>query len=112
MRVAKKTVDPDRLRITDQHHSRDAMVYDLRCKDARLTLSVTRNVDATPDQDWRIDAQSGRGEGVHVVTAQGPTRADALRRVGASWTACQQQLGLPNFDWTEVATALAAVRAL
>jgi hypothetical protein len=110
--MSKREPDTGALRITDQHRSKDSMVYDLRCKDARLTLSVSRGTDDARPQDWRIDAQSGRGVGVHVVTAHGPTRADALRLVGESWTSSEERDGLPHFDWTAIASALAAVRAL
>jgi hypothetical protein len=110
--MSRKGNEPDTLRITDQHRSKESMVYDLRCKEARLTLSVTRRGEATPEQDWRIDAQSGRGAEARVITACGATRADALRLVGEAWASNEQVYGLPHFDWTAVATALAAVRAL
>ena len=109
--TAKKSDSEGALHITDQHRWKDAMIYDLRCKDVRLTLSVTPRTAPTDESEWRIDAQSGRAADTVVVTAWGPTRVEALRRLGESWTSSEAN-GLPHFDWSAIEKALTAVRAL
>ncbi len=106
--------DGDTLRITQQFRSGQAMVYDLRRGQARLTVRITAtNVpDAGPPTEWRIEAATSTSPGAVVVAEIGPTRAAALRAVGREWDRKRLEHDLPIFDWESVAKAMTAVRAL
>ncbi len=100
------------LRITDQFRKSQAMVYDLRCGDDRLTLTIAARASAADEGDWRVEAWPGRGHLANAVSAWGVSPADALRAVGASWTQHRLAKNLPPFDWDAVAKALREVHAI
>lgn len=117
MRPAGKSerAEPNALRITMQYHSRNGMVYELE------RAGVTLDVHVAPDQagesfdavsQWRVGAQASRDQDAVVITERAATRAEALRRVGETWTACAHTRNLPIFDWSAVEKVLLAVRAL
>ena len=109
----KNERDEDRLKITHQFRSREAMVYDLRAAAGRLTLRVTGwGGGDGPPTEWRIEAATGTSADAVVVAEQGATRAEALRAVGRSWNEKRFASNLPSFDWESVAQAMAAVRAI
>lgn len=100
------------IRITQQFRSGRAMVYDLRDSTARLTLRIIERQGADEPADFRVEAASGSGPDVLVITGWGATRADALRQAGKSWSEPRDGAPLPIFDWEAVARTLTAVRAL
>jgi hypothetical protein len=117
MRPAEKAerAEPNALRITMQYHSRNGMVYEL--EKAGVTLDVHVAPDQTGDAlaaagQWRVGAQSSRHTDAVVITERAATRAEALRRVGETWTACAGARNLPIFDWSAVEKVLLSVRAL
>jgi hypothetical protein len=109
----KAEIDEGALRITQQFRSGEAMVYDLRSKAGRLTLRVSgRGGDEGPPTEWRIEASTSNSPDAVVVAEWGPTRAEALRAVGRSWSEKRLAGNLPAYDWESVARALSAVRAI
>lgn len=109
----KAEIDDDPLRITTQFRSGEAMIYDLRSKAGRLTLRVTgRGGDDGPPTEWCIEAATSTSPDAVVVAEWGPTRAEALRAVGRSWSTKLVAGNLPVFDWQSVALAMSAVRAI
>jgi hypothetical protein len=98
--------EKDALRITNQFRSKGSMVYDMRCDGTRLTVIVTEMTAG----GWRVEARAG-GADAASIEKSGPTRIDALRAVGESW-AKSGSADFPTFDWTAVADALHAVRAI
>ena len=109
----KAEIDEDALRITAQFRSGEAMVYDLRSKAGRLTLRVSgRGGDEGSPPEWRIEASTSTSPDAVVVAEWAPTRVEALRAVGRSWSKKRVAGNLPAFDWQSVARAMTAVRAL
>jgi len=117
MRPAEKSdrAEPNALRITMQYHNRTGMVYEL--ENAGLALDV----HVTPDQtgeasdaagQWIVGAQSSRDQNAVIIKERAPTRTEALRRVGQTWTACARERNLPLLDWSAVERVLLSVRAL
>jgi hypothetical protein len=103
--------DKDGLKIMNQFRAKGGMTYDLKCKGTRITLLVAPRSNADDRGDWRVEARSSRPqEDAVVVTEWGPTRIEALRAVGRSWTSTAPNLGM--FDWEAVAAVLNSVRAL
>jgi len=100
------------LRITQQFRSGRAMVYDLRDKTSRLTLKFFERQSTAEPGDFRVEAATGGGPDVLVITGWGATRAEALREAGRSWSEARVTSALPLFDWEAVARALGAVRAV
>lgn len=117
MKPAEKSQrpEPNGLRITMQYHSRTGMVYEL--EKAGLTLDVhvtpeqTGQALAASDQ-WLVGAQSSRAPDAVVIAERAATRIEALRRVGATWSACAHARNLPIFDWNAVEKVLQSVRAI
>jgi hypothetical protein len=110
----KRQDDEKAIRITQQFRSGEAMVYDFRSAATRLTVRVSGrgSEEAGPPSEWRIEARTSTSPDAVVVAEWGPTRADALRAVGRSWTAKCVAQHLPAIDWESVALAMSAVRAI
>jgi hypothetical protein len=112
--MTDKGGDDDKVRITQQFRSHEAMVYDLRGSEGRLTLRVTGRGggDDGPPTEWRIEASTSSSPDAVIVAEGGATRAEALLAVGRSWDVKRVANNLPSFDWESVARAMAAVRAI
>lgn len=109
-RAGKTDNGTDACRITDQFRTRHGMAYELRESGARLTLLIAEHVGAD-GSEWHVEASSTQHPG-NAITDSAHTKAEALRRTGAQWTEGALARGLPSFDWTAVARALTAVRAI
>lgn len=96
----------DALRITDQFRTRQGMAYELRQSGARLTVLINEQ-----EGGWCVEASSVQYPG-EEISRVASTRAEALRRTGVQWTEDSAARGLPSFDWSAVAVALTAVRAI
>ncbi len=108
------TKPDDKLRITNQYRDKDrggAIAYELRCGEARIVLRASQGA-ADNSKEWRFEAHTFQAPDLVVVGDWQTSRTEALRAVGTLWSAQALSLGLPTFDWTAVATALTAVRAL
>lgn len=107
------TRDERAVRITQQFRSRNAMVYDLRSPEGRLTLRISGGSDDREQPtEWCVEAATGSSPDSVVVVERAATRAEALRAVGIAWDKKRIAGNLPPFDWESVASAMAAVRAL
>jgi hypothetical protein len=104
--------NPGALKITHQARGRNGMVYDLSGEGHRLTVSIFQRENPQDPNEWRIEARSSRADEAIVVAEWAASRTEALKSVGASWTARQMTDNLPSFDWAEVAKLLDSVRAL
>lgn len=101
------------IRITDQFRKNEAMYYDFRCDDDRLTITIAPRATQDDAGEWRVQAWAGRASETNLpLIGWGETRADALRAVGDSWASRRLELRLPTFDWEAIAKALGTVRAL
>lgn len=109
-RSTKGDAGNDSCRITDQFRTRHGMAYELRESGARLTVLIAELTNPT-GSEWQVEASSVQFPGSEVSTTAS-TKAEALRRTGAQWTADASARGLPTFDWNAVAKALTAVRAI
>lgn len=101
--------DRDALRITLQHRDRRGMVYDLKSAADRLSVTI---LEKEMGSDWSVEARSSNAADALVVRAHAGTRRDALARVAEEWAQHARSNRVPTFDWTAVAVALDAVRAL
>jgi hypothetical protein len=108
------TKTDDTLRITNQYRDKDrggAMAYELRCGDARIVLRAARSA-ADDSNEWRFEAHTFQSPDLVVIGDWQPSRIAALAAIGSLWSSKAASLGLPTFDWTAMATALSAVRAI
>lgn len=97
--------------LRDEH---DATVYDLSCSGCPLTLRVSfrgQEPGITPEQLWRVDAQSSHEPDAVIVTACAAFRGEALDAVGLWWCAQEDFLRLPHVDWAAIGSALASSRS-
>lgn len=106
--------DEHAIRITQQFRSGEAMVYDFRSTAGRLTVRVSGRggTDSGPPAEWCIEACTSSSPDSVVVAEWAPTRAEALRAVGQSWSDKRVVHNLPTIDWDSVAKAMTAVRAI
>jgi hypothetical protein len=108
----KREEDQQAVRITQQFRSGEAMVYDLRSANVRITMRVSgRGGESSgPPAEWCIEARTGHSPESLVVAEWAPTRSEALRAVGKAWNSGTRDL--PAIDWESVARAMSAVRAI
>lgn len=106
--VKERKPDPS-VRITTQFRSGNAMVYDLSCEDARLTVQIS---PSNGEGGFTAAAQERRSAEHPMITEPGATRGDALRAVGRAWAGKNGVFGFPKIDWDLVGQALVAVRAI
>lgn len=88
------------------------MVYDLIAEGNRLTVSIFQRENPQEPGDWRIEARASRADEAIVVAEWGASRSEALKSVGAAWSARQMTDNLPSFDWEAVEKLLDSVRAI
>jgi hypothetical protein len=99
-------------RITNQFRSRDAMVYDLSCGGARLTISIGESRGGDGPTSWRAEAHARQAPERPTVAETGATRGEAVEAVARAWAAKDGAWGFPRLDWEGIAQALRAVRAI
>lgn len=110
--MAREEVKPA-VRITNQFRTREAtMVYDLSCKDVRLTLQISARPPGSGLAEWHVEAFARQAPERPTVDDSGETRRDALGAVARAWVAKGGAYGFPTLDWEGVADALLAVRAI
>ena len=112
MRNKDEPSTKDGPRITQQFRDRGGMAYDFSVQGASFTVRVFPRENASDPADWRVEVRAKRTEHGFVVTAWGPTRAEALREAGRSWAADPLSHELPQPDWSVVEKALQTVRAV
>ncbi|MGH7272313.1 MAG: hypothetical protein ACREJ3_17940, partial [Polyangiaceae bacterium] len=63
-------------RITNQFRSRDAMVYDLSCEGARLTISIAPRTTEEGADQWSAEAHARQAPERPAIVECGATRGD------------------------------------
>jgi hypothetical protein len=110
--VKKPEPTPPGCKVITQYRSAGEMVYEVECSGISLDIRVSSQPGTAGERDWHVAAQSGRDADAIVITESAPTKAEALRKVAASWEERAPDLGLPLFNWEAVAVALLAVRGI
>ena len=100
-----------RIRVTKKYLERCNVTYELDHLGTPLAIRMYPTDDGTGEPKWRVDASSARA-GDAVVSADAPTRAAALERVGRAWQEEAAGRNLPTLDWNAIAQLMSAVRAL
>jgi hypothetical protein len=104
--------NPHALKITQQARGRTGWVYDLSADEHRLTVSMFPRENADEPGEWRVEARASRSDEAIVVSEWGPTKADALQKVGAAWVARAEADNLPAFDFDAISKLLETVRGV
>lgn len=107
--MAKDDKSP-KVRITNQFHDNQGMVYDLKCDTTRITISLGATSKA--ETEWNIEAMVKQVPEPHVVRAVGTSKSDALRAIAETWRSHGEAAGFPLLDWAAIRDALSAVRAI
>ncbi len=102
----------ERAKITLQFRERSNMVYELDCEGVSLAIRIFP--DGPQEQSWRMEASArgATGDGMLALSANGTTRAAALEELSRMWRENDGLTRAFGIDWTAVASALAAVRAV
>ncbi len=97
------------VRITNQFHHNDKMVYELRCDGVNVSISMTKPREQT---EWHAEATAKVLPDPVVAAGVGPSRGEALSGLREAW--CGQRDGdpFPRLDWEAIRQALATVRAI
>src|SRR5262249_13590815 len=98
------------VRITDQFWQRDAMMYDLKCDQLRITISVT--AETHPSRDWNVGALVKTGRDPITLNAVRPSKGEAFDALGLAWADRVAAGGFPFLDWQAIREALVSVRAI
>jgi hypothetical protein len=98
-------------KVTTQYRSGQRLVYELENEGRVLDVHISSGSGDSVGT-WLVAAHNGRGTDSTVIAESGTTRTEALGKVGDSWAAKAGELGLPLVDWSAVAKALLAVRAI
>jgi hypothetical protein len=105
-----KGKQPESVRITDQFRDRRGMVYDLKCSEIRISISISASSE---DQtDWRAEATAKLLPAPPIVCGTGSSREAAVRVLADDWTKRHASEGLPYLDWEAIRGALTTVRAI
>ena len=107
-----KTQSRETLAITMQYHAGRGTIYELEGHGDKLSVRVSPRETETDAGDWRIEAAAVHGPADVTIVEWGPTRAETLMEVGSTWRSQGPSLGLPSFDWNEVARLLTVVSAI
>jgi hypothetical protein len=99
-------------RVVTQYNSGGERVYELATPDASLELRISSRAGGGGERSWHVAAQRGDTPDSVSITEEAETRRGALSKVAARWIEQAAELGLPNFDWGAVETALIAVRGV
>lgn len=98
------------VRITDQFRQRDAMMYDLKCDQMRITISIA--AESNPSENWNVGAVAKVIPTPRSLNAIGPSKGEALDALGLAWSDQVTAGGFPVLDWKAIRDALALVRAI
>lgn len=113
MPSTKKNEAAGGLTITDQFRSRTGLVYDLKCGETRITVSITQGAEGDESAAaWTVEARATSSPDSAAAVGRGATARDALREVGRTWESRASAREVPVVDWDAVAFVLADVRAL
>ena len=97
-------------KVVTQYHSAGEMVYELGGGSVSLEVRISSQRVAG-ERNWHFAAQLGGSDSV-AISEFAETKANALQKVAAQWAERAAELALPVLDWTAIAAALLAVRAI
>jgi hypothetical protein len=106
--VRKNETTP-KVRITDQFRSGESMVYDLKCDNIRITISMS---SSRQDDQFCAEALAKQAPDPPKISGSGSSRGEALTVLAEAWRSRSGSEGFPWLDWTAIRDALLAVRAI
>jgi hypothetical protein len=106
--VSKNETSP-KVRITDQFRSGESMVYDLKCDNIRITISMS---SSRQDDQWSAEALAKQAPDPPKIRGNGSSRGEALTVLAEAWRSRGGSEGFPWLDWAAIRDALVAVRAI
>jgi hypothetical protein len=98
-----------RVRITAQFHDKQGMVYELKCDDVVVVVSM---IGAKQETEWAAEATAKVLPAPLVATGVGRSRAEAFSVLREEWCSQRQGPPFPRLDWEAIGQALSAVRAI
>lgn len=98
-------------RITQQFRERHNMRYELDCSGVPLIVRVFFPNAGASASTWRIEAMTSDATGSPVAQAHAASRAEALQMIAEAWHETMPPTS-SKLDWTGIAEAMTAVRAL
>jgi hypothetical protein len=107
--MAKNQQKNPRVRITDQFHDKQGMVYELRCDGVVVSISMVGDEDKTK---WAAEATAKVPPESSVATGVGRNRAEAFSALREAWCSPREGLPFPRLDWKGIEEALVLVRAI
>ena len=106
--MAKEQKNP-RVRITDQFHDKQGMVYELRCDGIVVSLSMIGDETNTK---WEAEATAKVPPDSSVASGVGKSRKEAFSALREAWSSPRPGLPFPQLDWEGIQEALTTVRAI
>jgi hypothetical protein len=97
------------VRITNQFHHNDKMVYELKCDGVTVSISMSGARKAT---EWEAEATAKVLPDPVVAKGVGPSRGEALSGLREAWCSQREGAPFPRLDWEAIREALATVRAI
>ncbi len=98
------------VRITNQFHHKDKMVYELRCDGVNVSISMT---GANPPAEWHAEATAKVLPDPDITAnGVGPSRSEALSCLREAWCGQREGRPFPRLDWEAIRQALATVRGI
>src|SRR5690348_16257910 len=103
-KAGERPAQASRVRITGQFHDRRGMVYDLKCDDLRITISIAPSPSG--DTNWSAEAVAKQSPDPPSVKGVGASRGQALRVAEDEWRSKGSAAGFPPIDWDAIREAL------
>jgi hypothetical protein len=98
-----------RVRITDQFHGKQGMVYELSCDGVMLSLSMVGDEQRA---EWAAEATAKVLPAPVIATGVGRSRGEAFSVLREVWCSQREGVPFPRFDWEAIQLALKTVRAI
>jgi hypothetical protein len=98
-----------RVRITDQFHSKQGMVYELKCDGVVVIVSM---VGVKQETEWEAEATAKVLPNPLVATGVGRSRGEAFSVLREAWCSQREGAPFPRLDWEAISQALASVQAI
>src|SRR5437899_1032457 len=105
----RKDQKNQKVRITDQFHGKEGMVYELSCDGVALSLSMIGDKGGL---EWAAEATAKVLPAPIVATGVGRSRVEAFSVLRGVWCSQREGMPFPRLDWEAIQQALASVRAI
>jgi hypothetical protein len=106
--MAKDHKNP-RVRITDQFHDKQGMVYELRCDGIVVSISMVGDEGKTK---WEAEATAKVLPDASVASGAGRSRGEAFSALREACCSPRPGVPFPRLDWEGIQEALTSVRAI